>query len=186
MPALPELAERGMVRYIDIVLITKDKQGHTQAIERNDLEPRLYKAFVPPGKHVSSLFTMDDLEFAARDLKKNTSARLLLWENLWTINFRKAALKANGRLAARGQIAPAVLGQFKKELAAKEKKQAAAKKRAAAKKATSNQTSELKRSTVSNATYHFSRMHGALAIPARHGCRANHIGKGFGKSWERK
>ena len=136
VPALLDLAERGIVRYVDIVFITKDKQGNTQAIELNDLEPKLYKAFVPLGKHISSLFTTEDLEIAARDLKNNTSSLLLLWENLWTMNFRKAALKANGKLAARGQIAPEVVAQFKKELAAEEKKQAAAKKRAAAKKST--------------------------------------------------
>lgn len=134
VPELLALAEQGIVRYLDIVFIQKEKDGTIRTIELNDLDPAGYKMFVPMGKHVSSLFTTRDLEIAASKLRKNTAALLILWENLWVANLRRAVAKANGSLVERGQIAAEIVTQFKKELAAEERKKAAAKKRAAARK----------------------------------------------------
>jgi hypothetical protein len=134
VPELLDLAERGIVRYVDIAFIEKDRDGSTRTVELNDLDPKAYKMFVPLGDHVGSLFTNDDLEIAARKLDRNSAALLLLWENLWAADFRHAVDSSKGRLAERGQIPEQVVTQFKKELAAEERKQAAAKKRAAAKK----------------------------------------------------
>lgn len=146
VPELLDLAERGVVRYVDIVFIQKDKDGSTRTVELNDLEPEAYEMFVPMGKHVSSLFTNDDLEIAASKLSKNSAALLLLWENLWTDNLRQALLDARGKLVERGQIAPQVVAQFNKELAAAERKQRAAnkKKAASAKKKTAKKSSSKK------------------------------------------
>jgi hypothetical protein len=134
VPELLDLAERGIVRYVDIVFIEKDKDGSTRTIELNDLDPEGYRMFVPIGKHVSSLFTTDDLEIAAKKLRKNSAALLLLWENLWTANFRKAVLDASGKLVERAQIPTEVVAQFKKDLAKEERRNAVKKKRAAAQK----------------------------------------------------
>ena len=68
VPELLDLAERGIVRFVDIVFIQKDEDGTTSTLELNDLEPELYELFVPMGEHVSSLFTNDDLEIAASKL----------------------------------------------------------------------------------------------------------------------
>ena len=133
VPELLDLADKGIVRFVDIVFIQKEKDGNTRTIELNDIDPVLYEMFVPMGKHVSSLFTSQDLEIAAGKLPKNSAAALLLWENLWTANLRKAIVDAGGQLVERGQIAPEVVKQFKQELDA-EKKKAASKKTAAAKK----------------------------------------------------
>ncbi|MCC7165905.1 MAG: hypothetical protein IT331_25630 [Anaerolineae bacterium] len=134
VPELLELANLGIVRFVDIVFIQKDKDGTVRTVELNDLDPKGYKEFVPIGKHVSSLFTTEDLEIAASKLKKNTAAVLFLWENLWVANLRKAIKQAGGTLIERAQIAPEVVKQVEKELEADRRKQAAAKKRAAAKK----------------------------------------------------
>jgi hypothetical protein len=134
VPELLDLAERGIVRFVDIVFIQKEKDGSTRTIELNDLDPASYKMFVPMGKHVSSLFTNDDLQIAANKLRKNSAAMLLLWENLWTANLRKALLDASGKLVDRRQISPEVVKQFKQELAAEKRQKSAAKKKAATKK----------------------------------------------------
>jgi hypothetical protein len=134
VPELLDLADRGIVRFVDIVFIQKDKDGSTRTVELNDLEQDAYEMFVPIGKHVSSLFTEQDLEIAAGKLRKNTAATLFLWENLWVANLGKAIRDAGGSLVERGQIPPEVVQEFKKELAAEKKKKPAAKKTAAAKK----------------------------------------------------
>ena len=134
VPELLDLAERGIVRFVDIVFIQKEKDGSVRTIELNDLDEESYRIFVPMGEHVSSLFTTDDLEKAASKLRKNTAALLLLWENLWTANLRQAVVNAGGKLVERAQISPEVVKQFKKELAAEKRQQAAARKSTAGKK----------------------------------------------------
>ncbi len=134
VPQLLDLAERGIVRYIDIVFIQKEKDGTTRTIELNDLDPKGYKMFVPFGKHVQSLFITNDLEIAASKLKKNTAAILFLWENLWLDGVRRAIVRAGGGLVERGQISAEIVKQFEKELERDKRKAAAAKKRAAARK----------------------------------------------------
>ncbi len=118
VPELLDLAQRGIVRFVDIVFIHKDENGQTRTIELNDLDAESYEMFVPIGEHVSGLFTTDDLEIAAAKLPENSAAALFLWENLWVASLRKAVADAGGRLVERGQIAPEIVDQFKRELAA--------------------------------------------------------------------
>jgi len=118
VPELLDLAERGIVRFVDIVFIQKDEDGNARTIELNDLEPEAYEMFVPMGEHVSSLFTNDDLEIAASKLPNGSAAALFLWENLWLANLRQALVDAGGVLVERKQIAPEVVEQFEQALAA--------------------------------------------------------------------
>jgi hypothetical protein len=118
VPELLDLAARGIVRFIDIVFIKKEEDGNTRTFELNDLDTEAYEMFVPLGEHISSLFTNDDLEIAASKLPENSAAMLILWENLWVANLRKAIVDAGGHLVERAQIAPEVVEQFEQDLAA--------------------------------------------------------------------
>jgi hypothetical protein len=118
VPELLDLAQRGIVRFVDIVFIQKDENGEVRTTELNDLEPEAYEMFVPMGEHVSSLFTNDDLEIAASKLPNGSAAALFLWENLWVANLGKAIADAGGHLVERKQIAPEVVEQFEQALAA--------------------------------------------------------------------
>jgi hypothetical protein len=131
VPELLDLAERGIVRFVDIVFISKEKDGSVRTVELNDLDAAAYRMFVPMGKHVQSLFTTNDLEIAASKLRKNTAAALFLWENLWVDNLRKALVDSGGKLVERAQIPAEVVKPINKRLAAEERKAAAAKKRKA-------------------------------------------------------
>jgi hypothetical protein len=117
VPELLVLAQRGIVRIVDIVFLQKEDDGNLNTLELNDLEPEMYEMFVPIGEHVSSLFTTDDLQIAASKLPNNSAAVLFLWENLWVANLRQAIQDAGGALVEREQIAPEVVEQFKQELA---------------------------------------------------------------------
>ncbi len=118
VPELLDLAERGIVRFVDIVFIHKEADGSTRTVELNDLDPAGYEMFVPIGEHVSSLFTNDDLEIAAGKLPNGSAAMLILWENLWVAGLRSAIADAGGQLVERAQITTEVVEQFKQELAA--------------------------------------------------------------------
>jgi hypothetical protein len=118
VPELLDLAERGIVRFVDIVFIQKDADGNARTIELNDLDPEAYEMFVPMGEHVASLFTEGDLEKAASKLPNGSAAALFLWENLWVADLRQAIVDAGGQLVERAQIAPEVVEQFVQALAA--------------------------------------------------------------------
>jgi len=118
VPELLDLAERGIVRFVDIVFIQKDEDGNVRTIELNDLEPEAYEMFVPMGEYVSSLFTENDLEIAASKLPNGSAAALFLWENLWVADLAKAIVDAGGVLVERVQIPPEVVKEFQQELAA--------------------------------------------------------------------
>jgi hypothetical protein len=117
VPELLDLATRGIVRFIDIIFIHKEEDGNIRTIELNDLDPESYAMFVPIGEHISSLFTNDDLQIAASKLPEGSAAMLILWENLWVADLRKAVLGAGGQLVERAQIAPEVVEQFEQKLA---------------------------------------------------------------------
>jgi len=117
VPALLDLADRDIVRFVDIVFVRKDEDGSTRTIELNDLDADSYQLFVPLGKQIESLFTEDDLTWAAEQMPENSSAALFLWENLWMGNIRKAVFSSGGILAQRGQIPDDVVEQFKNRIA---------------------------------------------------------------------
>jgi hypothetical protein len=118
VPELIDLAQRGIVRIVDIVFIQKESDGNVRTLELNDLDPVMYEMFVPLGEHVSSLFTTDDLLIAANKLPNNSAAVLFLWENLWVAKLGQAIWEAGGELVERAQIAPEVVEQFKQGLTA--------------------------------------------------------------------
>jgi Family of unknown function (DUF6325) len=106
VPELLDLAETDIIRFVDIIFIRKDEDGSTRTTELNDLDEESYKLFVPLGKHIASLFTEDDLEWAANQLPVNSSAALFLWENLWQEHIRKA-IKASGGVLVQSGLIPA-------------------------------------------------------------------------------
>jgi len=117
VPALLDLADRDIIRFVDIVFVRKDEDGSIRTTELNDLDDESYRLFVPLGKQIESLFTEDDLTWAADQMPANSSAALFLWENLWMGNIRNAIISSNGILAQRGQIPDDVIVQFKDRIA---------------------------------------------------------------------
>ena len=118
VPELLDLAERGIVRFVDIVFVQKDKDGSTRTVELNDLDAETYKMFVPLGEHINSLFSEEDLNYTAGRLPNNSSAALFLWVNLWLENVRKAIVASGGVLAERGQVSFEMVEQARQGLAA--------------------------------------------------------------------
>ena len=118
VPELLDLAQRGIVRFVDIVFIHKEEDGAIRTVELNDLDDKAYEMFVPMGEHVASLFTNDDLEIAAAKLPNKSAAMLLLWENLWVANLRQAVGDAGGYLVERAQIAPEIVEAFVQAMSA--------------------------------------------------------------------
>jgi hypothetical protein len=99
-PAIAELVDAGTIRVIDIAFVAKDEAGNTVALELTELDPDVQAGLEKAGVEVGGLFNEDDLMDAAADLEPNSSAALLVWENVWARKTAQAMRDAGGVLLA--------------------------------------------------------------------------------------
>jgi uncharacterized membrane protein len=99
-PALADLVEAGTIRIIDATFIAKDADGSTAAMELTELAPDIQEALAQLDIEVGGLFNEDDLADAADALEPNSSAALLVWENVWARKVAQAMRDAGGELIA--------------------------------------------------------------------------------------
>ena len=98
LPALLELVQKQIVRVIDLVIIRKDQDGHYQVLEIEELAPDILAIFDPLEIEISGIIQVEDIELIAEALEDNTTAALLLFENLWAIKFGEAVTRSSGRM----------------------------------------------------------------------------------------
>ncbi len=99
-PALAKLVESGTIRIIDIAFVGKDESGNTVAMELTELDPAVQAGLERAGVEVGGLLNEDDLTDAAESLQPNSSAALLVWENVWAREVAQAMRDAGGILIA--------------------------------------------------------------------------------------
>ncbi len=104
MPALMELVENKIVRVIDLVVIQKDQAGKHETLELQQLAPEVIAIFDPLMVEISGIVQVEDIDAIAEQMENNTTAAVLLFENLWAVKFKEALLRANGRLLAQERI----------------------------------------------------------------------------------
>jgi len=104
LPALLELVQKGIVRVIDLVIILKDQEGETQVLEIEELAPDMLAIFDPLEIEISGIIQVEDIELIAEAMDDNTTAALLLFENLWAIKFGEAVIRASGRMVMYDRI----------------------------------------------------------------------------------
>jgi Family of unknown function (DUF6325) len=97
-PALMDLVERGTVRVIDLLFVTKDADGVTTTIEMGDLDPELGPAFLDVSVTAAGALGPEDAEEIAEDLPPNSSALMVAFENAWAAEFAEAVRAADGVL----------------------------------------------------------------------------------------
>lgn len=99
-PALADLVDAGTIRIIDITFVAKDADGEMLTLELTELDPQVREGLEKMGIEVGGLFNEDDLADAAESLEPNSSAALILWENVWARNVAQAMRDAGGVLVA--------------------------------------------------------------------------------------
>jgi hypothetical protein len=97
-PALADLVEAGTIRIIDIAFAGKDSEGNVAAFELSDLDPEVRQGLENIGAESTGLFNEEDLMAAAEELEPNSSAALLVWEDLWAARVADAIRDAGGVL----------------------------------------------------------------------------------------
>ena len=118
-PELLNLEKNGIIRVIDLVFIMRDEKGKLLINEVQNLKGEAAAAFSAFAQHTSEWFTQDDIEAIAETLPKNSSAALLLFENVWAIRFKEAALEADVEIIDMGRIPPEAILKAENVLKAK-------------------------------------------------------------------
>ena len=109
VPALAELTENGTIRILDLLFIKKDEEGNVLSFELSALAPEEAAPFEDLDGDISDLLNDEDILMAADMLDPNSSAALLVFENVWATRLRDAIMNANGRLVDNGRIPAAIV-----------------------------------------------------------------------------
>jgi hypothetical protein len=104
IPAIRQLVDDGIVRILDLVFVIKDPAGETQAVELSAFDPEIASYFAGWDHEERGLFNQDDIEDIAADLDADSSAALLVWENVWSARFAAAVMNSGGVLVATEKI----------------------------------------------------------------------------------
>ena len=125
-PELMKLVNDGVVRVIDIIVVKKDADGKVTHQEIQETDQSVLAVFNPLKAEINGMIQVEDIEMIGEKLENNCTAALLMFENLWAINFIKAVENANGRSVMHVRIPYDVVAETMEKIAAEEAKQLSA------------------------------------------------------------
>jgi hypothetical protein len=104
LPILVELHDRGIIRILDLVFVSKDLDGTVSglAISDFDADGTLDLAVFEGVR--SGLIGEDDVEEASSALEPGNAAGILLYANTWAAPFASALLRGGAQVVASGRI----------------------------------------------------------------------------------
>jgi uncharacterized membrane protein len=97
-PALVDLVESGTIRIIDLAFVGKDADGNVLAMELEELGSDAGAAFATLQAEIGDLVNEADLKEIGAGLEPNSSAAILVWEDVWATKFTSAVREAGGVL----------------------------------------------------------------------------------------
>jgi hypothetical protein len=103
-PLLVDLHDRGIIRILDLVFVTKDLDGNVSglAISDFDADGTLDLAVFEGVR--SGLLGDDDVEEASAALQPGNAAGILLYANTWAAPFAAELLRGGAQVVASGRI----------------------------------------------------------------------------------
>ena len=110
--ALTALVESNTIRIIDILFIKKSESGEVTMHEIDELDDADYSKFDPIIADVAGLLSEEDVQKLSQALNNDSSAALMLFENIWATAFRDAILNAKGELLLNERIPHRVIEQL--------------------------------------------------------------------------
>jgi hypothetical protein len=103
-PHLIDLVDRGIVRILDLVFVSKDLDGSVKGIAIADLDDDGELDLAVFEGASSGLIGDDDIQEAGGILEPGSSAGILVYENVWAGPFAAAVRRGGGQLVASGRI----------------------------------------------------------------------------------
>ncbi|HSW79540.1 MAG TPA: DUF6325 family protein [Candidatus Saccharimonadales bacterium] len=106
LKALGDAIDSGVIGLVALAFISKDDKGNVTKLNIDGLGDTAAVEFAAKHKSDASKVTDDDIGEMADLLENNTSAGLLVVEQLWAKPLKQALIDANGVLVAEGRIHP--------------------------------------------------------------------------------
>ena len=101
-PMIVELADRGIIRILDVAFLVKDADGEIATVEAGVFDEA--GRFADFDGAATGLLGQDDLDEAAATLEPGTSAAVLIWENSWAAPVATALRRSGAQLVASGRV----------------------------------------------------------------------------------
>jgi hypothetical protein len=101
---LANLTDRGLIRVLDLVFVTKGEDGAVAGIALADLDADGDLDLIEFEGASSGLIGEEDYDHAGGVLEPGASAAILLYENRWALPFAEAVKATGAQLVARGGI----------------------------------------------------------------------------------
>jgi hypothetical protein len=104
LPLLLDLVDRGIIRILDLMFITRNLDGATRVVDLRDLDrDGRFDLAVFDGAS-SGLLDASDAADAGAVIAPGSSAGILLFENRWATSFVQALRRGEAELVAAGYI----------------------------------------------------------------------------------
>jgi hypothetical protein len=104
LPVLVDLVDRGIIRILDLVFVTRAEDGSTAVMELSDLDGDIEVDLAVFDGVSSGLIGESDIAEATNAIEPGSSAGVLLFENRWATPFVQALRRGGAELVAAGYI----------------------------------------------------------------------------------
>ena len=104
-PLLLDLVDRGIVRVLDAMFVTKNEDGTFSGFDARDLDDKGVGEFAVFEGASSGLLGDEDVATAAEAIEPGSAAVLIVYENRWAAPFA-AAVRRNGGVVVENQRIP--------------------------------------------------------------------------------
>ncbi len=101
-PELAKLIDSGLVRILDLVVISKDDSGEVAWFEFDQLDE--LAPFADLEGDVGGILNQEDIDYAAASLAPGSTVGLLVWEDIWAAPFAQAIRDSGGVLLEGARI----------------------------------------------------------------------------------
>jgi len=116
VPALNDLLDQGLIRILDLAVISKDRDGEISVFEASDLSDEVTQALAKFDYPLAGLLSEQDLLEEAEELPNNCTAASMLFENVWAARFARAIRQAGGQMVFNVRIPSDVVETVRQSL----------------------------------------------------------------------
>ncbi len=113
IPPLLDLVNRRLIRILDALILVKGTDGSLETLTTDQLDPEKVGALGELAGASSGLIDDTDAAELGSVLTPGSAALAIVYENLWSLPFARAARVAGGQLVASGRIqVPAIVARL--------------------------------------------------------------------------